>query len=81
MREDCPVVGSWYSRCCELDLYQIEDTAQLAELLEDNEEIPGDVRFWPTREEALADLAADREEALMVLALTGPIPLPKEEER
>ena len=58
-----PEVGQWYSRCCEEDLYQIETEEDVREIEEELEEFEGlcvTVRVWPTREEALADLAKVR---------------------
>lgn len=52
--EGAPQVGWWTAMCCEEDLRQIEDAADLASLLEDATEVGR--MFWPTKEAALADL-------------------------
>ncbi len=48
-----PRVGWWWAECCKLDLVQIENEQQLAEVLERISDIAG---YWQTKEEALEEL-------------------------
>jgi hypothetical protein len=50
-----PEVGWWTTICCDEDLRQIENAADLSECLADAEEVGR--TFWPTKEAALRDLA------------------------
>lgn len=52
--------GWWYSFCCEEDLYQLKTVDDISDLLQeytdDDDGVMVDLHFWPTRQDALADL-------------------------
>jgi hypothetical protein len=49
-----PQVGWYTTICCDLDLRQIDNEIELAQVLEDADEFGR--RFWATKEAALAEL-------------------------
>lgn len=61
-----PKVGWWASFCCEEDLHQIKDEADLAEHLEEDSDDKEDgihgYDYWHTKEEALSEILAREEQ-------------------
>lgn len=52
-----PVVGDWYTFCCELELKQITSVAELQDVIESlDDDMPATI--WHSREEALKNLDA-----------------------
>lgn len=53
-------LGQWYTMCCHLDLYEVEDDDDVQfirdDMLEEDEREKLGVMAWETRREALLDL-------------------------
>jgi len=49
-------IGMWATRCCHLDLFQIEDQEDLDDVIEDMDGGGLPFRVWKTKKDALLDL-------------------------
>jgi hypothetical protein len=60
-----PRLGYWWTFCCEKDLEEIKSEAQMASIWLDRD-LGAGARVWPTKEEALKELAEGHWESEVV---------------
>lgn len=53
-----PQIGDWYTTCCQKDLKQIEDEAELMEVIQDLAGDEARPEVWATQEDAMRELLA-----------------------
>lgn len=51
-----PKAGWYWAQCCILDLHRVDTEDEVREILEHEEDCPGD--WWPTLDEAIANYRA-----------------------